>query len=175
MVEIICVDCSEKRSVGENCSFIVKRCIKCQKEFRKKCRAKNRPRWNSTYTERSPETRIKRRKHNLIWHWTRKSKVINKYGGFCVFCKTKELAILTIDHINDDGAKERESEKHSNTFYRQLLNYPKRDDLQVLCISCQWRKQLYGPDMSKWTPAGAFHLLNEIRVFSLAEYGEKVS
>ena len=81
-------------------------------------------------------------------NWTRKCRILIKYGRCCVYCKTKELAILSIDHINDDGGQERKRSRKD--FYRRLASDPRRDDLQILCMNCQYRKRVYGPDMSKW-------------------------
>lgn len=81
----------------------------------------------------------------------RKKAVLRIYGGKCRYCKTKELAILSIDHINDDGFKERAKfdKNHSNN-YAKLYKRPKRKDLQILCMNCQWRKRVYGPNFSTW-------------------------
>lgn len=80
----------------------------------------------------------------------RKETVLRTYGGECAYCRTKELAILSIDHINDDGFRDRKKSGLETNSYAALLKGLKRSDLQVLCLSCQWRKRAYGPDFSKW-------------------------
>ena len=82
-----------------------------------------------------------------------KADVMEKYGGYCAYCSSRELAILSIDHKNDDGAIKRgnnEDDPKSCNFYRLLLKTPRRNDLQVLCMACQWRKRAYGRDFSTW-------------------------
>jgi hypothetical protein len=83
------------------------------------------------------------------YHQTCKLQVIQKYGGECVYCHSNELAVLTIDHINDDGNKEK-NRKQSRKFYYDLRISPLRNDLQILCGSCQLRKRIYGNDFSTW-------------------------
>lgn len=77
-----------------------------------------------------------------------KRKTMLMYGGCCAACKTRELAVLSIDHINDDGAKDRRY-KNRRFSYLNILK-KKRDDLQVLCMNCQWRKRIYGKKFSTW-------------------------
>jgi hypothetical protein len=79
-----------------------------------------------------------------------KIMVLNKYGGECIHCHTKEAAILTIDHKNNDGGKDYKR-VCSRKFYKELRDGILRDDLQVLCFNCQWRKRMYGDDFSLWT------------------------
>jgi len=74
-----------------------------------------------------------------------KDKVYNKYGGYiCTCCKETEEAFLTIDHINNDGAKDRKVYGSGCRFYWWLFrnNFPK--GFQVLCWNCQWGKKLHG-------------------------------
>ena len=77
-----------------------------------------------------------------------KMDVIKKYGGACVGCGIDELAILTIDHVHDDGIKDRHL--GGTGFYCKLKRQPRLPDLQVLCFNCQLRKRNYGPDISSW-------------------------
>jgi len=99
--------------------------------------------------EKVNEDRIKQ------WHKDaerkRKFMVMEKYGGTCIACGCSELAILTIDHINDDGAIDRRRVKATKQrFYSFLMRNPRRSDLQVLCHNCQWKKRIYGPNISEW-------------------------
>ena len=75
-----------------------------------------------------------------------KSEVITRYGGQCNCCAEKELAFLTIDHINDRGAEHRKKlgMRGGPDFYLWLRkkNYPK--GYQVLCFNCNWAKFTIG-------------------------------
>jgi len=76
-----------------------------------------------------------------------KTECFNAYGGcLCKCCGEKELAFLSIDHINNDGAKERKKLKTVGggaNFYRYLKrhNYPDKHRYQVLCMNCQTGKK----------------------------------
>lgn len=89
------------------------------------------------------------RKTRSEYHLNQKLHVILKYGGKCVYCGCEELAILTIDHKNNDGKKDR-GKKCSRQFYYDLRVGEIRDDLQVMCMSCNTRKRIYGNDLSQW-------------------------
>lgn len=60
----------------------------------------------------------------------------------CANCREQDLIVLTIDHINNDGAKLRKTQGTGTRFYRWLKrnNYP--EGYQVLCWNCNARKEL---------------------------------
>ena len=63
----------------------------------------------------------------------------------CKKCGYENISALTLDHINNDGAKERKQFKlagYGSTFFRYLKqnNFP--DGYQVLCRNCNWEKHL---------------------------------
>lgn len=67
--------------------------------------------------------------------------VLVKYGGECKCCGENNLVFLTIDHINQDGAKERKELYGSNTgashrWFLKLKREKLREDLRVLCYNC---------------------------------------
>lgn len=69
------------------------------------------------------------------WRTKNKEKVIKFYGGVCVCCGESNIGFLTIDHINNDGAKQRALPGNRSTYVRAIRdNYP--DDLQVMCWNC---------------------------------------
>jgi len=86
---------------------------------------------NREYKEDNPEKW-------LLWHnisWARlKAKAIVKLEGKCRMCGESNPLLLTLNHINGDGFKD----KHLSTdaMYRQVLS-GKRDDLELLCANCQ--------------------------------------
>lgn len=76
-----------------------------------------------------------------------KQKTIEKYGNKCSCCGEKELYFLCIDHIENNGGKERKSYYGKNSisstqFYLSLLKADIRTDLQVLCFNCNLGKQI---------------------------------
>ena len=134
----LCINCG-KFAYEDN----KKRCPQCLKKQRE---------WykNSNYREEN-------RKKDKIRRVNRKEKIIKNYGGKCVCCGEDEPIFLTIDHINEDGARHREEligEKivrgkgHTATstqFYKWLEknNFPK-DNFQLLCMNCNFGKHRNG-------------------------------
>jgi hypothetical protein len=87
------------------------------------------------------------------WRTALKKETFVAYGGACLGCGEKELCCLSIDHIFDDGAKERGKKGYrfgGSPFYLQLRQkgFPK-DRYQLLCHNCQFRKRTYGP-LNSW-------------------------
>lgn len=74
----------------------------------------------------------------------KKDKLFKAYGGYkCACCGETEELFLTIDHINNDGARHRKELKKQKTYFYKWLwenNYPK--GFQVLCHNCNVGKEL---------------------------------
>lgn len=69
---------------------------------------------------------------------------LDNYGERQCSCGEKDLEVLTLDHINDDGAEHRqETGTRGYGFYIMLRKSGFSHDvpLQVLCINCQIRKR----------------------------------
>lgn len=72
-----------------------------------------------------------------------KDQVINAYGGKCTNCNEAEIYFLSLDHINNDGYKDRKNYSGIG-FYRKLIkNQFNQKNLQVLCFNCNCSKSLY--------------------------------
>jgi hypothetical protein len=77
-----------------------------------------------------------------------KRQVLRAYGNGkeeCVGCGERELAVLSIDHINNDGGKERKRRggKGGVEIYLEWKKegWPNDPPKQVLCMNCQFRKR----------------------------------
>jgi len=84
------------------------------------------------------------------WHKLRKL-VIEKYGGKCVHCGEGRIGCLVMDHVNNDGAKERR-ERFKNGpsgLYIWLKDNPVSSNYQILCWNCNWLKRMEGKSLSK--------------------------
>ena len=67
-------------------------------------------------------------------------QVLNHYGAKCNCCNEDQLGFLTIDHINNDGAKQRKELNYSHIYPWIIRNhYP--NTLQILCMNCNWGKR----------------------------------
>ena len=77
-----------------------------------------------------------------------REEVYGAYGGYrCNCCNETERMFLSIDHVYNDGAKERKSGEYSgggSAFYSWLCknNFP--PGYQVLCMNCQVGKHKNG-------------------------------
>ena len=64
------------------------------------------------------------------------------YGNCCNICGEEDYIVLTIDHINQDGASHRKKIglNAGTTFYRWLIknNFPK--GYRLLCRNCNWQE-----------------------------------
>lgn len=71
-------------------------------------------------------------------------EVYEAYGGpKCNCCNESVLEFLTIDHINNDGAKHRKEVGRTSVLkWLKDNNYP--DGYQVLCFNCNMGKKLNG-------------------------------
>ena len=78
----------------------------------------------------------------------RKKEVYDYYGAICVCCGEADPIFLTIDHINNDGAKHRKklgnSRCSSDAVYRSIIRNGFPDTFQILCMNCNWAKSRGG-------------------------------
>jgi hypothetical protein len=102
----------------------------------KACNIKRKQGWHSQHPERVIA-------NNKARNVALRLEVMTAYGGKCVCCGESGIDFLSIDHINNDGAKHRRSVGCSGggTFYRwlQKQGYPK-EDFQILCYNCNLAK-----------------------------------
>lgn len=63
--------------------------------------------------------------------------LIEFLGGICACCGFTDKRFLTVDHINNDGNKERRGRE---SYYRHLQQ-GRNHDLQALCWNCNMAKQ----------------------------------
>jgi hypothetical protein len=70
-------------------------------------------------------------------------EVIAHYGGKCACCGETERLFLSIDHINNDGAKHRR-EVPASSLYRWLKKNGYPEGFQVLCMNCNCGKARNG-------------------------------
>jgi len=76
-----------------------------------------------------------------IYSFINKLEVLRKVSGLskpkCCNCGTTDIRVLTINHINGDGAKERKVEKNKvSRAYRDIKNGRTTLDLDVKCYNC---------------------------------------
>ena len=82
----------------------------------------------------------------LIYRRRRRQELINAYGGCCACCAERELAFLTLDHANGDGAAHRRStggngwghSQDKNIAELRAAGWPRDGRFRILCWNCQW-------------------------------------
>jgi len=100
--------------------------------------------YGKRYREKHRELVNQRQRKYLV---RLRMKVLNHYSTplpKCACCGESILEFLTIDHINNDGAKHRKKIGGSHSIYRWLVknNFP--EGFQVLCLNCNCGKQMSG-------------------------------
>ena len=72
-----------------------------------------------------------------------RESIVANYGGKCTCCGEVEMKFLALDHINNDGNKQRKEIGTGIQMYIYMKkNMPK--DIQVLCHNCNLAKKNYG-------------------------------
>lgn len=79
-----------------------------------------------------------------------KKTILERYGPNCVHCGFSDPRALQLDHIDDNGATERESLGNrmfsGYRFYQYLIKMGLPDGYQVLCANCnaikEWERQM---------------------------------
>lgn len=107
------------------------------------------------YRKEHPEYRSKERKRQAKELLERKKRVLTHYGKgkqlLCCWrkCEVEALDLLSIDHIENDGAEHRKalgyrehSAQNSTNFYRWLEQNSFPDGYQTLCYNHQWKKEI---------------------------------
>lgn len=73
-----------------------------------------------------------------------KEECLDHYGGRVCECGENDLTVLTLDHVNDDGAEHRrETGTRGQNFYHMLRKngFPNEPPLEVKCLNCQIKKR----------------------------------
>ena len=70
-----------------------------------------------------------------------REQIINGYGGACSCCGEPERSFLAVDHVNDDGKKDR---SNVTGFYLRIVREGFPLDYQLLCHNCNYGRYLNG-------------------------------
>lgn len=73
-----------------------------------------------------------------------KLQILNAYGNECACCGENEIDFLALDHINNDGHKDRRRGNSGGgiSFYRKVIKNGFPSNLQILCHNCNWSKHV---------------------------------
>ena len=79
-----------------------------------------------------------------------RQQVFDHYGNRCICCGEDNPVFLTIDHINNDGAKHRKKlssggrSRSGISIYKDLHREGFPDDVRLLCYNCNLGRQRNG-------------------------------
>ena len=128
-----CWRCSQQAEGG------YKSCSRCRKHERERYAKipKEKKRKRSSTPAQKANSRLQAKKKQRIKH----DMVFDHYGRVCVRCGNKDIDVLTIDHIDNQGSKHRDKIGNSG-LYGWIIknNFP--SGFQVLCRNCNWKKHL---------------------------------
>lgn len=72
-----------------------------------------------------------------------RAEIVEAYGSECACCGESEARFLTIDHINNDGAKHRREIGAAIYLWLKKNGFPK-NGFQLLCCNCNFGRQFNG-------------------------------
>lgn len=120
------------------------------KEYKKEWYIKNKERLRIKQKEYQKIYNVKNKKIRaekaIEYRDKLKYKVLAHYGQKCNCCGEIMLKFLTIDHVNNDGNKDRQGKNKyriSGWFlYKKIIkeNFP--DTYQILCMNCNFGKRM---------------------------------
>jgi len=117
---------------------------KSKKEYLKEWRKKNPNKVRENFKKWHTDNLDKYNKYQRTYRNHIKKAVFDHYGWRCNCCGETTPQFLTLDHINNDGYKEKKVNKSSSAdaVYRNVikLNFP--DTYQVLCWNCNCGKRM---------------------------------
>jgi hypothetical protein len=89
------------------------------------------------------------KEYNKVYNKVRRLKikkiVLEHYGNKCVCCGETNEAFLTLDHINNDGAKQRQKHRSAGgVLHNYIVKHGFPTDIQLLCYNCNCGKFVNG-------------------------------
>lgn len=100
----------------------------------------NKKEWSKQYYQKNREKLLL---YSRIRLKKQKDLIYSHYGNICSCCGEQNLLFLSVDHINNDGYKDRQGGKGSMSggiLYDKIIkeNFP--DTYQILCYNCNCGK-----------------------------------
>ena len=82
--------------------------------------------------------------YNKIW----RVRTFEFLGGKCVRCGEKDWRVLQINHLNNDGSKERRL--HGEAYTCKDIIENQRKDVELLCANCNIRYMYETGQRKRW-------------------------
>jgi hypothetical protein len=120
-------------------------CAEYESKSAKECRARNPEKYLESNRRSRARYSKKYKAKGKIKYLELKAQVFAHYGAFCACCGETEPLFLTVDHVNNDGAKDREKNgSASGAFYDRIIKEGFPNTYQILCRNCNWGKHRNG-------------------------------
>ena len=109
-------------------------------------RRRNDPEYNAQFLTRTKAWEKYNPGKKYTTYEDRKIRVLTHYGKngklccCCLGCSVCDPDMLTLDHINNDGAKDRKANGTGTYIQIEKRRYPK--GFQTLCCNHQWKKEV---------------------------------
>lgn len=143
-----CPKCKKSKSVDEfgkqpkSSDGLQGYCISCRIDYNKSWRDNNNLKWNEHRRNHRKQNLGAARKMDRRHREKLKNEFLTAYGNKCACCGEDNSKFLSLDHINNDGAKHREElgvgrSGGSLVILRQMRKegWPK-DKYRILCYNC---------------------------------------
>lgn len=75
-----------------------------------------------------------------------RQQLLEKFGDACACpgCNESIPNLLTVDHKNNEGVKDKKRIPNQEARWKHILKYGSKDDFQILCHNCNWGRGMYG-------------------------------
>jgi len=93
---------------------------------------------NSIHQRKRNATRIAALKFEVLSHYSPKGILGCSWGG----CDISDIDMLTLDHVNNDGAELRKIHGAGGATYYYVKQHAYPDGYQTLCWNHQWKKEI---------------------------------
>lgn len=128
-------------------------CNFCNKEFRHKktnnarmfcdsCRTKNWKIYGPSDWNSSPAGKEYMKRYIKDYVEKLKNIVYSHYGWKCNCCGEMLVSMLTIDHVENDGYKDRKNNISGITLYKRIIEEEFPNKYQIFCMNCNWSKRI---------------------------------
>lgn len=102
--------------------------------------------WDAYEASIPDPPRTRRQLQHIAKNEAIKLRAMRKVAGSrqpcCVWCAEDDIAVLQLDHVRSDGARDRKpGEAGLKIYYDVVLGRRPVDDLQVMCANCNTRKK----------------------------------
>ena len=95
------------------------------------------------YKGNNEEIKKKMREYSKKRYYSLKKEVFDIYGQICACCGESNSLFLTLDHIKEDGNKERKKYR-GKAMYKMAVKEKDKTKYQILCFNCNQGRYING-------------------------------